>query len=130
MLSVTVGPDGRAKNVSILKDPGNGFGSLARSCAFRMRYSVGLDAQAIPADPHHAIDAEDNLLLFAEVVDAARTRGRHRRLIAAGPLRLRQGSAGYERETRADEKSCKLFHEFLRGGAELIASGRAKRSFF
>jgi outer membrane biosynthesis protein TonB len=44
-LSVTVGPDGRAKSVSVLKDPGNGFGRLARSCALRMRYSVGLDAQ-------------------------------------------------------------------------------------
>jgi hypothetical protein len=47
-LSVTVGPDGRAKSVSVLKDPGNGFGSLARSCAFRMRYAVGLDALGKP----------------------------------------------------------------------------------
>jgi outer membrane biosynthesis protein TonB len=45
MLSVTVGPDGRAKSVSVLKDPGSGFGNLAKSCAFRMRYSVGLDAR-------------------------------------------------------------------------------------
>ncbi len=47
-LSVTVGADGRAKSVTVLKDPGYGFGSLARSCAFRMRYAVGLDAQGKP----------------------------------------------------------------------------------
>jgi hypothetical protein len=46
-LTVTVGLDGRAKSVTVLKEnpPGFGFGNLAKSCAFRMRYSVGLDAQ-------------------------------------------------------------------------------------
>jgi outer membrane biosynthesis protein TonB len=47
-LSVTVGSDGRAKSVSVLKDPGFGFGQLARSCALRMRYTVGLDASGNP----------------------------------------------------------------------------------
>jgi len=42
-LSVTVGPDGRAKSVTILKDPGNGFAQLARSCAFRKQYTSALD---------------------------------------------------------------------------------------
>jgi periplasmic protein TonB len=48
MITVTVGPDGRAKTVSILKDPGFGFGRLAKSCALRMRYNVGLDAEGRP----------------------------------------------------------------------------------
>jgi protein TonB len=48
MLSVTVAADGRAKSVTVLKDPGYGFGALARSCAFRMRYNVGLDASGKP----------------------------------------------------------------------------------
>ncbi len=33
MISVTVGPDGRAKSVNVLSDPGHGFGRLAKSCA-------------------------------------------------------------------------------------------------
>jgi len=42
-LSVTVGPNGRAKSVSVLRDPGNGFGRSARSCAFRKTYTPALD---------------------------------------------------------------------------------------
>ncbi len=42
-LAVTVGTDGRAKSVSILSDPGHGFGRLARSCAMRMQYQIGYD---------------------------------------------------------------------------------------
>ncbi|HYO95496.1 MAG TPA: energy transducer TonB [Polyangiaceae bacterium] len=42
-LVVTVGPDGRAKAVSVVKDPGYGFGKLARQCALRKPYIVGLD---------------------------------------------------------------------------------------
>lgn len=42
-LSVTVDPSGKATSVQVLADPGNGFGSLARSCAFRMRYTPALD---------------------------------------------------------------------------------------
>ena len=40
---VTVSPDGRAKSVQVVKDPGYGFGALARQCAFRMRYNPGFD---------------------------------------------------------------------------------------
>jgi periplasmic protein TonB len=47
-MSVTVGPDGRAKSVTILRDPGNGFGRTARSCAFRKAYSAGLDRAGKP----------------------------------------------------------------------------------
>jgi len=42
-LTVTVGPNGRAKSVTILRDPGNGFGQSARSCAFRKTFNVALD---------------------------------------------------------------------------------------
>ena len=42
-LTVTVGPNGRAKSVTILRDPGNGFGQSARSCAFRKTFSAALD---------------------------------------------------------------------------------------
>lgn len=44
-LVVTVGPDGRAKTVSVLREspPGLGFGKQTRQCAFRMSYTPGLD---------------------------------------------------------------------------------------
>ena len=42
-LTVTVGPDGRAKSVIILKDPGNGFGQATRACAFRKQFAPALD---------------------------------------------------------------------------------------
>ncbi|MET0794214.1 MAG: energy transducer TonB [Polyangiaceae bacterium] len=42
-LTVTVGPNGRAKSVSILRDPGNGFGQSARNCAFRKTFNTALD---------------------------------------------------------------------------------------
>jgi len=42
---VTVSPNGRARSVSVLNDPGYGFGALARSCALRKRYIPGLDAR-------------------------------------------------------------------------------------
>ena len=45
---VTVSPEGRAKNVSIAKDPGHGFGKQARDCAFRMPFVAGLDALGKP----------------------------------------------------------------------------------
>jgi protein TonB len=47
-LAVTVGTDGRAKSVSIMSDPGHGFGRLARSCAMRMTYQVGYDKAGNP----------------------------------------------------------------------------------
>ncbi len=40
---VTVGLDGRAQKVTVLNDPGHGFGRLAQQCAYRKAYGVGLD---------------------------------------------------------------------------------------
>ncbi|GMV13965.1 MAG: hypothetical protein AMXMBFR56_21890 [Polyangiaceae bacterium] len=48
MISVTVGTDGRAKSVNVLSDPGHGFGRLAKSCAMRMQYNVGVDKDGQP----------------------------------------------------------------------------------
>ncbi|MCC6214571.1 MAG: energy transducer TonB [Polyangiaceae bacterium] len=48
-IAVTVGPDGRAKSVSVLSDPGHGFGRHARQCALRKSYSPGLDRSGQPA---------------------------------------------------------------------------------
>jgi len=45
LVSVTVRPDGRARSVSVLKDPGYGLGSWARQCAMRKSYQIGLNAQ-------------------------------------------------------------------------------------
>lgn len=42
-LVVTVNPDGRAKSVTILADPGSGFGNHARQCAMRRTYKPALD---------------------------------------------------------------------------------------
>ena len=42
-LVVTVGTDGRAKSVSVLADPGSGFGSHARQCAMRRTFRPALD---------------------------------------------------------------------------------------
>ncbi|HWZ88865.1 MAG TPA: energy transducer TonB [Polyangiaceae bacterium] len=47
-LTVTVGPDGRAKSVTILKDPGNGFGQATRACAFRKQFAPALDLAGNP----------------------------------------------------------------------------------
>ena len=43
-LTVTVGANGRAKTVTILKDPGNGFGQATRNCAFRKQFTTALDS--------------------------------------------------------------------------------------
>ncbi len=40
---VTVTAEGRARSVSVLNDPGHGFGRLARQCAFRQTYTPGRD---------------------------------------------------------------------------------------
>src|SRR5690606_16073729 len=48
MLSATVTPDGRAKSVSVVKDPGYGFGRLARDCAMRKPFVPGLDRTGKP----------------------------------------------------------------------------------
>ena len=47
-LTVTVGVDGRAKSVTILRDPGNGFGQATRACAFRKQYATALDRSGNP----------------------------------------------------------------------------------
>jgi len=45
---VTVGLDGRAMKVTVLSDPGHGFGRLAQQCAYRKAYGVGLDSDGKP----------------------------------------------------------------------------------
>jgi protein TonB len=45
---VTVALDGRAQNVTVLKDPGYGFGRLAKACAMRKTYNVGYDINGKP----------------------------------------------------------------------------------
>jgi protein TonB len=47
-LVVTVNPDGHAKAVTILSDPGSGFGSHARQCAMHKLFSPGLDRTGQP----------------------------------------------------------------------------------
>jgi protein TonB len=47
-LLVTVGTDGRARSVTVVNDPGYGFGRLARQCAMRKRYVPGLDSAGRP----------------------------------------------------------------------------------
>ena len=42
-LVVIVTPEGRAKSVTILSDPGSGFGNHARQCAMRRTYKPALD---------------------------------------------------------------------------------------
>ena len=41
---VTVDRRGKPRSVTVLSDPGYGFGQLARVCAYRMRYRPGRDA--------------------------------------------------------------------------------------
>ena len=43
MIQVKVKPDGSPETVSVLQDPGHGFGREARKCAMRKKYSQGLD---------------------------------------------------------------------------------------
>jgi protein TonB len=43
MIQVKVKPDGSPENVSVIQDPGHGFGREARKCAMRKKYSQGLD---------------------------------------------------------------------------------------
>ncbi len=47
-LAVTVTAEGRAKAVSILADPGSGFGNHARQCAMRRTYRPALDKAGQP----------------------------------------------------------------------------------
>jgi outer membrane biosynthesis protein TonB len=47
-MAVTVGVDGRAKSVTILQDPGSGFGAQARQCALRKTFTPALDKSGNP----------------------------------------------------------------------------------
>lgn len=47
-LVVTVGTDGRAKSVTVLADPGSGFGAHARKCALRRTFKPALDRSGQP----------------------------------------------------------------------------------
>lgn len=47
-LAVTVGIDGRPKSVTVLKDPGSGFGAQARQCAMRKVFGTALDKSGQP----------------------------------------------------------------------------------
>lgn len=48
LIQVRVKPDGSPENVTVVQDPGHGFGREARKCAMRKRYSQGLDADGNP----------------------------------------------------------------------------------
>jgi protein TonB len=48
ILLVTVGLDGSPKSVTVLKEPGHGFGAAARACAMTQRFSVGRDRTGAP----------------------------------------------------------------------------------
>jgi protein TonB len=45
---VTVRPDGTPQAVSVIADPGSGFGRAARACALGRRYQAGLDKDGNP----------------------------------------------------------------------------------
>lgn len=47
-MAVTVDTNGRAKAVSIIKDPGSGFGAHARNCAMRLSFPVAYDKAGKP----------------------------------------------------------------------------------
>ncbi|MBX3227651.1 MAG: energy transducer TonB [Labilithrix sp.] len=48
LIKVDVKPDGSPSNVTVVEDPGHGFGREARKCAMRKKYSPGLDADGNP----------------------------------------------------------------------------------
>lgn len=48
MIEVSVRPDGKPDRVTIVKDPGHGFGREARSCAMRKSYTPALDRDGNP----------------------------------------------------------------------------------
>ena len=45
---VTVRPDGAAQTVTVVNDPGHGFGRAARTCAMSQRYAPALDRAGQP----------------------------------------------------------------------------------
>jgi protein TonB len=50
LISVTVRPDGQARSVTVLKDPGYGFGAFARRCALRKTHPAALNAAGQPIE--------------------------------------------------------------------------------
>jgi protein TonB len=48
LLIVVVDTAGRASSVTVLHDPGYGFGAAARACALRRRYNAALDRSGAP----------------------------------------------------------------------------------
>jgi periplasmic protein TonB len=48
LIQVKVRPDGAPESVSVLQDPGHGFGREARKCAMRKKYAQGLDPDGAP----------------------------------------------------------------------------------
>jgi periplasmic protein TonB len=48
LISVTVLPNGSPRSVTVLRDPGLGFGPAARSCAMGQRYLPALDRNGVP----------------------------------------------------------------------------------
>ena len=48
VLQITVRPDGRAQAVRVVRDPGNGFGREARSCAMKHRWRAARDRDGTP----------------------------------------------------------------------------------
>ncbi len=48
LIEVQVAPDGRPQGVTVLKDPGNGFGREAKRCAMQKLYGAPLDVNGKP----------------------------------------------------------------------------------
>jgi protein TonB len=48
VIVVTVRPDGSPQGVSVVQDPGSGFGRAARKCALGRKYQAGLDKDGSP----------------------------------------------------------------------------------
>jgi protein TonB len=47
-VQVAVGADGRATSVTVVSDPGHGFGREARMCAMRETYTAAADHDGNP----------------------------------------------------------------------------------
>lgn len=47
-IAVTIGADGQARSVSVVRDPGYGFGALARRCALRERFEPARNKDGTP----------------------------------------------------------------------------------
>ncbi|APR84218.1 Ferric siderophore transport system, periplasmic binding protein TonB [Minicystis rosea] len=47
-LRITVRPDGSAESVSVVADPGHGFGRVAQQCALARKYAPARDRNGTP----------------------------------------------------------------------------------